>query len=317
MTIKKLAAIAVGGALLLAGAIGISIKLTRPQEMALAVDAAQEESELPKTLENIENMPLYYNDRDMLLLPLRNVMEGLGGTVLWDTETRQTEISYRGKKLLLEPGETEATLNGYEITLPKAAEMINGCLYADEAILTAYYTGDVVWNTGNGQITLQAKDHAIPIVARKTLTAAKNGKSYCMELPVIVGLNDANFEKSLNESIRRELLERGEAFLAEDSADAAELTLTLHAGWISADFISLWWEGTAGEEQIILTKNIDLVAQKSVIAADLWETGAEQPFYLDADGTAMLLQRDAEGQHWAAAALEWKKAYRAIFGATE
>lgn len=317
MTIKKLTAIAVGGALLLAGAIGISIELTRPQEMALAVDAAQEESELPKTLENIENMPLYYNDRDILLLPLRNVIEGLGGTVSWDAETRQTEISYRGKKLLLQPGETEATLNGYEITLPKAAEMINGCLYADEAILTAYYTGDVVWNTGSEQITLQAKDHAIPIVAQKTLTAARDGRAYSIDLPVIVGLNDANFEKSLNESIRREILEHGEAFPTEaaEDAEAAELTLTLHMGWISADFISLWWEGTQGGEPIYLTKNIDLVAQKSVTAADLWEADAQQPFYLDADGTAMLLHTDAEGQHWAAAALEWKKAYRSIFGA--
>lgn len=341
MTIKKFVVIVAAGALLLAGAIGISMRLTQPQAMELAVDAAEEDAgDLPKTLENMENMPLYYNDRDMLLLPLRNVMEGLGGTVAWNTEKHMTEISYRGKKLLLEPDTREAMLNGYEITLPVAAEMINGCLYAEEVLLTTYYTGDVVWDTDSEQIILQAKDHTIPIVAEKILTATQNGKSYHIELPVIVGLNDTNFEKSLNEGIRKELLEQGEAFLAEQTEaaegeeaaeDAAELTLNLHTGWISEEFISLWWEGTQGEETIYLTKNIDLVGQKIVNPQDLLKKNtlqqlremggedAEPLFYMGGDGTAVLLYWDAEGYpqeyRWEKeqAPVEWKKAYRGIF----
>lgn len=342
MTIKKFSIIAGASILLLAGAIGISMHLTRPQEMELTVDEAQEEpaGDLPQTLENMEHMPLYYNDRDLLLLPLRNVIEGLGGTVSWDAEKRMTEISYRGKKLLLAPGETEAFLNGYEITLPVAVEMINGCLYAEEAVLTAYYTGDVVWDTNSEQIILQAKDHTIPVVAQKTLTGEANGRTYAIELPVFVGLNDANFEKSLNESIRKEWTERGEAFLADaDAADAAEsadanLQLTLHTGWISAEFISLWWEGSQSAEPLYLTKNIDLLGQKTVSQTDLLEESALQQmrtidgagdpiFYLDADGTAVLLSADAEG-HLVEERLQkenlsaaWKKAYRGIFDAAE
>lgn len=350
MTIKKFAIIAAAGALLLAGAIGISMQLTRPQEMELAVDAAQEEADgdLPKTLENMENMPLYYNDRDMLLLPLRNVMEGLGGTVRWDAEKRRTEISYRGKKLYLAPGETEATLNGYEITLPAAAETINDCLYVEEAVLTAYYTGDVVWDTDSKQIILQAKNHAVPIVAEKTLTGEANGRAYRIEMPVIVGLNDTNFEKSLHESIQKELLTMGDAFLAENAPDeqteetekpaaaATEtetLALRLRIGWVSAEFISLCWEGESAGMPLAFTKNIDLVGQKTVSPADLLQESAlqelrtlcgaddTQSLYLDADGALVLLYADAEGQRQEyrrsaeSAAEDWKKAYRGIFGA--
>ena len=123
------------------------------------------------TLGNMENMPIYYDDADVLLLPLRNVMEGLGGTVSWNAETKETEISYRGRKLSAATGETQAKLNGYEITMPAPWQKINGCLYADEAVLTSYFTGDVIWNTDSKQITLQTKDSSVPVVAKNTIKA--------------------------------------------------------------------------------------------------------------------------------------------------
>ena len=41
----------------------------------------------------MENIPLYYDETEKLLLPLRNVMEGLGGSVAWNKETKMTEVS--------------------------------------------------------------------------------------------------------------------------------------------------------------------------------------------------------------------------------
>ncbi len=313
MTVKKVTIIAAAGALLLAGAIGISIKLTQPQAMEMEVaetDAQAEDS--PRTLENMENIPLYYNDREILLLPLRNVMEGLGGTVTWDAETRQTEISYRGKKLLLRPGETEATLNGYEITLPKAAEMINGCLYADEEIISAYYTGDVLWDTDSGQIILQAKDHTVPIVASKQLTGTRDGRSYEIAVPVVVGVNDARFEQNLNAGIRQELLEKGEDFLQGEAAEDAQeetLRLELHTELVTQEFLSFWWDGAAGDRLVYFAKNIDLIGQKTALLSEMvnaaemtelrmagGEGWSEESFYMAQDGTPVLLTTDENGR---------------------
>ncbi len=345
MTIKKFTVIAVAGAALLAGALGISMKLTQPHEMEMEVaeqtdNARIEETaeDVPKTLENMENTPLYYDDREILLLPLRNVMEGLGGSVIWNKEDRMTEISYRDRKLQLKPGETEATLNGYEITLPKAAEMINGCLYADEEIISAYYTGDVLWNHDSRQITLQAKDHTIPVVAFDTLTGGKGNKSYHIEVPVVLGLNDVNFEKSLNENMRQELQAMGEAFLQEgleENEEAvtvenkAEFQLELHTELTARGFLSFWWDGRKGDVPQYFAKNIDLTAQKTVTLKELLtenslqeiytvaeEGWTEECFYLTQEGMLVLLKKDAENQlerhYWPQEGnpLQWRKAYQ-------
>ena len=109
MTFKKLTVIAAAGAVLLAGAIGISMKLTSPDEMEMEVPETPvvqgtDETNETKTLGYMENIPLYYDDTEKLLLPLRNVMEGLGGSVKLNTETRLTEIVYRGRTLAITPG---------------------------------------------------------------------------------------------------------------------------------------------------------------------------------------------------------------------
>ena len=134
MTVKKVAIIAAAGAVLLAGALTLSMTLiTRNKiEVTATETSAQNETEQEeggvKTLENMENMPLYFEDTEKLLLPLRNTMEALGGTVKWDTETKQTAISYRGRTLRVRSGERDAVLNGYAVTLPDEPNMINGCL---------------------------------------------------------------------------------------------------------------------------------------------------------------------------------------------
>lgn len=77
MTVKKVAIIAAAGAVLLAGALTLSMTLiTRNKiEVTATETSAQNETEQEesgvKTLENMENMPLYFEDTEKLLLPLR------------------------------------------------------------------------------------------------------------------------------------------------------------------------------------------------------------------------------------------------------
>ena len=68
MTVKKVAIIAAAGAVLLAGALTLSMTLiTRNKiEVTATETSAQNETEQEeggvKTLENMENMPLYFDD---------------------------------------------------------------------------------------------------------------------------------------------------------------------------------------------------------------------------------------------------------------
>ena len=339
MTIKKLTVIAAAGAALLAGAIGISMSLTSPREMEMEVsqtpveqgeDAAGEDGS--KTLEDMENIPLYYDETKKLLLPLRNVMEGLGGSVVWNPETRMTEVTYRGRTLALQAGNAQAVLNGYEVTLPEAAEIINGCLYADEALISAYYTGEVDFHTETRQVTLQAKDNAVPVMAVNVLTGQKDGRSYEIEVPVIVGLNDTKYEKNLNESFLQDMQAYADAFLAAEAMEDADgqLNLQVKTGMCTKDFLSILWEGTKDGEPVKFAKNFDLLGQKTVTLADMLKEGSlekakiaagegwtAERFYLTEEG-GLILMKGGEGSQlydWTAEGTqpEWKSGYEPLF----
>lgn len=313
MTIKKLTVIATAAAVLLAGAIAVSMELTKPNEMELEVAEqhgmqVEQAADGSHTLGNMENIPLYYDDADVLLLPLRNVMEGLGGTVQWNAETKETEISYRGRKLSAPTGALQAKLNGYDVTLPAPLQKINGCLYADETVLTAYFTGDVIWNTDSKQITLQTKDSTVPVVAKNTIMAEKDGRAYELQVPVIVGLNDVNYEKSLNKELYALLQDAGNAFIGMDvettekvqeetaadteaQAESAEqekteepktepikedglLKLTVQSGYCDQQFVSVWFEGKKDGTAVKFARNMDLLNQKMVTLADMLSEAA-------------------------------------------
>ncbi len=332
MTIKKLTVIAAAGAVLLAGAIGLSMSLTSRNEVEMKVPevpVVQETENGSKILGEMENIPLYYDETETLLLPLRNVMEGLGGSVKWNSETRLTEVSYRGRTLALTAGEEQALLNGYEVTLPEAAAVINGCLYADEKLISAYYTGDVDFNVDTRQVSLQTKDNSVPVVAVNRITGEQNGRGYAIEVPVIVGLNDSNYEKSLNQQLFADVEAAAAAFLAEEEAYFFELDV--QAMLCTKDFISLYWEGAKDGSRVQLAQNIDLMGQKMVTLADMLQeaslekvrevTGEDwmaDRFFLTAEGGLVLLKGGGESQnlyYWTTEGEQprWKAAYEGLF----
>ena len=339
MTIKKLTAIAVAGAALLAGAIGISMCLTSLNEIEMEVPEVSAEQGIEnedgsRTLADMENIPLYYDETEKLLLPLRNVMEGLGGSVAWNRDTKMTEVTYRGRKLMLKAGEEKAYLNGYEVILPEAAEMINGCLYADEKLISAYYTGDVDFNTETRQVTLQTKDSSEPVMAADLLKGETDGRAYEIEVPVIVGLNDGNYEKNLNETLLRELLTYGEDFLDAEKLEDGDglLILQVKTGMCSKDFLSIYWEGTKDGVPVKFARNIDLLGQKTVTLADMLQEASlekamrnagegwtEDRFYLTGDGGLVLLKGSNESSqnmyYWTTGEEQpdWKPSYQALF----
>ena len=337
MTIKKLTVIAAAGAVLLAGAIGISMNLTSPHEVEMEVPekgVSDTNADGSQVLGYMENIPLYYDETEKLLLPLRNVMEGLGGSVTWNKESRMTEVSYRGRTLLLKAGEEQAYLNGYEVILPEAAEIINGCLYADEKLISAYYTGDVDFNVETRQVTLQTKDNSLPVMATRILAGEAGERSYTIEVPVIVGLNDSKYEKNLNETMLRELLAYGEDFLKAPQKEEGDalLKLRVETGMYNKDFLSIHWEGTKDGVPVKFAKNIDLLGQKTVTLADMLKEASlekargyagegwtEDRFYLTEEGGLVLMKGSNEESqnmyYWTTEGEQpgWKESYRFLF----
>lgn len=230
---KKLTVIVVAAAALLGGAMALSMHLTRQQEIAMAVPEQPptdtEVIEPPQagdttTLTDMENMPIYYNDEDLLLLPVRNVVESLGGSVKWDAEKKATEINFRGKKLLLYRGSAEAELNGYKITLDRAVESINGCLYVSADIFSDYFASDVIWDSAQHMVTVKTGDNTNPIFANYILQGQEGERVYEAKIPVIVGLNDVSYEKRLNQDLMAFAMEQLDSFPSLQQTEQTEQT---------------------------------------------------------------------------------------------
>lgn len=226
---KKLTVIVVAAAALVGGALSLSMYLTRQQEVEMEV--ADQKPQPPQagdttTLADMENMPIYYDDDEVLLLPVRNVVEGLGGSVAWNREKKATEISFYGKKLVLNRGSRDAELNGYEITLDREVEAINGCLYVSSDVFSEYFATEVIWDSSQQLVTIKTGDNTKPVIAGRMLEGVDGERNYSAEIPVVVGLNDISYEKSLNDAFESFALEQLASFPnvvpAEEAEEAAE-----------------------------------------------------------------------------------------------
>nr|WP_308758327.1 copper amine oxidase N-terminal domain-containing protein [uncultured Anaerotignum sp.] len=211
------------------GTLSLSMYLTRQQELEMEV--ADQKPQPPQagdttTLADMENMPIYYDDDEVLLLPVRNVVEGLGGSVAWDREKKATEISFYGKKLVLNRGSRDAELNGYEITLDREVEAINGCLYVSSDVFSEYFATEVIWDSSQQLVTIKTGDNTKPVIAGRMLEGVDGERNYSAEIPVVVGLNDISYEKSLNDAFESFALEQLASFPnvvpAEEAEEAAE-----------------------------------------------------------------------------------------------
>lgn len=154
------------------------------------------------------------------------MVEGLGGSVAWDREKKATEISFYGKKLLLNRGSRDAQLNGYEITLDREVEAINGCLYVSSDVFSDYFATEVIWDSSQQLVTIKTGDNTKPVIAGRMLEGVDGERNYSAEIPVVVGLNDISYEKSLNDAFESFALEQLASFPnvvpAEEAKEAAE-----------------------------------------------------------------------------------------------
>lgn len=286
MIFKKTAIIVCVSAAMICGAITLSMRLTEAKELEMEVSNPKEEiteEEQTKVYSNEENIPLYYDEEDMLLLPVRNVAQGLGGAVTWNRESKSTVISYKGKKLILSAGDTKAQMHGYNIRLSTEPKMINGCLYAEAPVLSDFFSTEVHWDSEKKQISLKTKDGLSPIIASDILEERDEEKEYSLEIPVIMGLNDVSYEKGLNKEIRQRIQTLADEFMVVEGENVFQLQF--ERGFVNGDFLSLCWKGFEGENPFYKTINVDFRQQKEVNLSDILTENAVQELKKNGDFT--------------------------------
>ncbi|WP_352400176.1 stalk domain-containing protein [Anaerotignum sp.] len=333
MNLKKTVIIACASTAMICSAIALSMWLTKEREMEMKVSNPKQDGlsqEQTKVFGEGENTPLYYDDEEILLLPVRNVAQGLGGTVSWEKESNDVTIGYKGKTLVIEAGTTEAEMHGYNITMTEEPQMINGCLYIEASIISDFFSTDVLWDSARRQISLKSKGNSMPIVASDVYIGKNDTKEYNLEIPVIMGLNDTNFEKGLNKEIRVEIQALADEFMSQEGEGVFQLQF--EKGFINSDFVSICWKGTREDQPFFQTLNIDLREQRRITISDvLTEEGMKELkeqgdltenslFYITSRNELAIFDASKEGAitvlfpaDGALLGKQWKPKYQALF----
>ena len=259
---KKTISIAVVSALMISGALNLSMWLTKTQELELAVTNIPEENNSSQ-----DPIPLYYDEEEILLLPIRNVMESLGGKVEWKDEEKIGQVSYGNRKVSFAVGESEAIFNGYDITLPKVVQSINGILYVESCFFSEYFGIEIIRDEYSQEIYIESIASHLPIIAVKEFNYKEEEQQYKVQVPVVLCLNDSIYERKINKEIMMYVQRIMDEFVLEEVAD--KITLEVHQGYIGEEFISLCWKGEEDGEIFYKTININLKEQRLMDIDDI------------------------------------------------
>lgn len=101
----------------------------------------------------IGTTPIVYNGRT--LVPIRAIVEKMGGTVGWDGATSSITLTYKGTTIKLVVDSTTASVNGATKILDVAPMVLNGRTLLPIRFITENFGGEVGWDGSTSTITLK------------------------------------------------------------------------------------------------------------------------------------------------------------------
>ena len=96
-----------------------------------------------RLIDNNGTMPVLSNGRTML--PIRAVIEALGGTIEWDANTFTTTVTLRTKNIKIKIGDKVAYVNGVAKSLDVPAQLINQRTMLPLRFIMENLGGNVTW----------------------------------------------------------------------------------------------------------------------------------------------------------------------------
>lgn len=97
--------------------------------------------------------PVIENGRT--LVPIRSIIEAMGGSVEWNSDTQTASLSYDNNSIELVIGSTTAVLNGENKTLDTAPAIINGRTMLPIRFIAEGFGFDTEWDADTRSITIK------------------------------------------------------------------------------------------------------------------------------------------------------------------
>ena len=112
-----------------------------------------------KAIDEQGTAPVVINNRT--LLPVRAIVEEIGGGVAWDEETRTVLLGYKDDIIILEADNQTAYLNESKRELDVAPTVINDRTMLPIRFIANGFGFDVDWNEDTQTVTITLKDEGV------------------------------------------------------------------------------------------------------------------------------------------------------------
>ena len=134
-----------------------------------AGESSQEDAENMKIVLQIDNPVMQVNSEEKNIddegtvpviidgrtyLPVRAIVEEIGGSVDWDSEAKELKLNYKEDEIKLTIDSTEGYLNGEPCVLDAAPVIANGRTMLPLRIIEQNFGFNIDWNSETKEITL-------------------------------------------------------------------------------------------------------------------------------------------------------------------
>jgi lysozyme len=127
-------------------------KSVDPNQHIITLSVGSMVAHLDGQVVTLDTPPVIVSGRT--LVPLRPIIEGLGGAVTWVPETRSVEVEFSGTTLLLQIGNRTAVVNGEVVQMDVPATIMNGRTMLPVRFVSEHLGADVQWEELTKTVTI-------------------------------------------------------------------------------------------------------------------------------------------------------------------
>ena len=127
-------------------------KAVDPNQHIITLSVGSKVAHLDGQIVTLDTPPVIVSGRT--LVPLRPIIEGLGGVITWVPETRSVEMVFNGTTLLLQIGNHSAVVDGKEVILDVPAAIMNGRTMLPVRFVSEHLGADVQWAPVTKTVTI-------------------------------------------------------------------------------------------------------------------------------------------------------------------
>ena len=127
-------------------------KSVDPNQHIITLSVGSKVARLDGQPVTLDTPPVIVNGRT--LVPLRPIIEGLGGAITWVPETRSVEVQFNGTTLLLQIGNRTAVVNGDAVMLDVPAAIMNGRTMLPVRFVSEHLGAEVQWEELTKTVTI-------------------------------------------------------------------------------------------------------------------------------------------------------------------